>query len=145
MSAKRVIALALFVGIFFVAAAPTSLAHDRRRRGVAARNYYNNDCRDRGSVGFYDGRFDRNGPGFYEGRRYRRGPGFNEGRRYRRNGLDSTGRAVLTVAAPAAIAAGVGALLDGKKGAAIGALLGGGGGAAYYLIRNRDRDRRWRR
>ncbi|HKG21340.1 MAG TPA: hypothetical protein VKC34_05530, partial [Blastocatellia bacterium] len=59
-----------------------------------------------------------------------------------RGGLGSTGRALLTIGAPAAVGAGVGALLSGKKGAAVGALLGGGGGAAYYLIKKRDRDRR---
>ena len=44
-------------------------------------------------------------------------------------------RAILTVAAPAAIGAGIGALFGGGRGAGIGALLGGGGGAAYYLSR----------
>lgn len=46
-------------------------------------------------------------------------------------------KTALTIAAPAAIGAGVGAAVGGKKGAGAGALLGGGGGALYYLIRNR--------
>ena len=44
-------------------------------------------------------------------------------------------RKVLTIAAPAAIGAGLGALFGGKKGAGVGALLGGGGGAVYLLTR----------
>ena len=44
-------------------------------------------------------------------------------------------RKVLTIAAPAAIGAGLGALFGGKKGAGVGALLGGGGGALYMLTR----------
>jgi hypothetical protein len=46
-------------------------------------------------------------------------------------------KTVLTIAAPAAIGAGVGALVGGGKGAGVGALLGGGGGAAYHLYKNR--------
>ncbi|HEY7546523.1 MAG TPA: hypothetical protein VID27_16655 [Blastocatellia bacterium] len=51
----------------------------------------------------------------------------------------STRDLILTIAAPAAIAAGFGGIVGGKKGAGIGALLGGGGGAAYYLYKNRRR------
>jgi len=54
---------------------------------------------------------------------------------YRRR--DSTLRTALTIAAPAAVGAGVGALAGGGKGAAVGALLGGGGGAIYHLIKRR--------
>jgi hypothetical protein len=46
-------------------------------------------------------------------------------------------KTALTIAAPAALGAGVGAVVGGKKGAGAGALLGGGGGALYYLIKNR--------
>jgi hypothetical protein len=46
-------------------------------------------------------------------------------------------RTALQIAAPAAIGAGVGAMVGGKKGAGVGALLGGGGGAVYALIKNR--------
>ena len=48
-------------------------------------------------------------------------------------------KTVLTIAAPAAIGAGIGALAGGGKGAGIGALIGGGGGAAYHLYKNRHR------
>ena len=50
---------------------------------------------------------------------------------------NSTLKTVLTIAAPAAIGAGVGAAVGGGKGAGAGALIGGGGGALYHLIRNR--------
>lgn len=46
-------------------------------------------------------------------------------------------KTALTIAAPAAIAAGVGGAFAGKKGAGVGALLGGGGGALYHLIKNK--------
>lgn len=49
---------------------------------------------------------------------------------------NSTLKTVLTIAAPAAIGAGVGAAVAGGKGAGAGALIGGGGGALYHLIRN---------
>lgn len=48
-------------------------------------------------------------------------------------------KTVLTIAAPAAVGAGIGAAAGGKKGAAIGALIGGGGGAAYHLYKNRNK------
>lgn len=51
----------------------------------------------------------------------------------------STRDLILTIAAPAAIGAGIGALAGGKRGAGIGALLGGGGGALYHLIKRRRR------
>lgn len=46
-------------------------------------------------------------------------------------------KTVLTIAAPAAVGAGIGALAGGKKGAGIGALVGGGGGALYHLWKKR--------
>jgi hypothetical protein len=59
--------------------------------------------------------------------------------RYYRSRGHSTRDTILRIAGPAAVAAGVGALLGGKSGAGIGALLGGGGGAIYHLTRNRNR------
>lgn len=49
-------------------------------------------------------------------------------------------KTALTIAAPAAIGAGVGGIVGGGKGAGVGALLGGGGGAVYHLIKNRDKN-----
>jgi hypothetical protein len=74
-------------------------------------------------------------------RSYRGGRSGVAGARYyaeRRRG-HSTRDLILTIAAPAAIGAGIGALAGGKKGAGIGALLGGGGGALYHLIKKRRR------
>ncbi|MFY9555009.1 MAG: hypothetical protein WAV20_09635 [Blastocatellia bacterium] len=51
----------------------------------------------------------------------------------------STRNLILTIAGPAAVGAGIGAIARGGKGAGIGALLGGGGGALYHLFRNRRR------
>lgn len=51
----------------------------------------------------------------------------------------STRNMILTIAGPAAIGAGIGAIAKGGKGAGIGALLGGGGGALYYLYKHRNR------
>lgn len=48
-------------------------------------------------------------------------------------------KTALTIGAPAAIAAGIGAMFGGKKGAGIGALIGGGGGAIYELRKRRER------
>jgi len=47
-------------------------------------------------------------------------------------------KTALTIAAPAAIGAGVGGIVGGGKGAGVGALLGGGGGAMYHLIKNKN-------
>lgn len=47
-------------------------------------------------------------------------------------------KTALTIAAPAAIGAGIGAAAGGGRGAAAGALIGGGGGALYHLIKNRN-------
>lgn len=55
----------------------------------------------------------------------------------RRNSRGRALRTALTIAAPAALGAGIGALAGGKKGAGVGALLGGGGGALYRLFRDR--------
>jgi hypothetical protein len=49
----------------------------------------------------------------------------------------STRNMVLSIAAPAAIGAGIGALAGGKKAAAAGALIGGGAGAGLYLLTRR--------
>jgi len=51
---------------------------------------------------------------------------------------NSTLKTVLTIAAPAAVGAGIGGAVGGGKGAGVGALIGGGGGAFYHLIKNRD-------
>jgi len=49
----------------------------------------------------------------------------------------STRNMILTIAAPAALGAGIGAAAGGGRGAGAGALIGGGAGALYYLIKHR--------
>ena len=56
---------------------------------------------------------------------------------YERRARNSKLKTALTIAAPAAVGAGIGALAGGKKGAGVGALIGGGGGALYHLFKNR--------
>jgi hypothetical protein len=51
----------------------------------------------------------------------------------------STRNLILTVAAPAAVGAGIGAIAGGGKGAGIGAAIGGGGGALFYLLNHHGR------
>src|SRR5215470_13073293 len=53
----------------------------------------------------------------------------------------STRNKILSMLAPAAVGAGIGALAGGGKGAGIGALAGGGAGAAYYVISHRHHHR----
>jgi hypothetical protein len=57
---------------------------------------------------------------------------------YSRRHHPSKLRTALTIAAPAALGAGIGGIAGGGKGAGIGALLGGGGGALYHLFKYRD-------
>ena len=152
MFTRKSIATVLTFAFLFLIIAPVSFAGNHnwrnRGRGVAGRTYYNRAYYNRAYSTPYRSvyygaspyRSTYYGSSGYRGRRY-----FDRGgRRFDRDrgGLGSTGRALLTIGAPAAIGAGVGALLSGKKGAAVGALLGGGGGAAYYLIKKRDRNRR---
>lgn len=147
MLTRKSTAVVITFALLFLTIAPEAFGNHRDRRyrgrGVVARTFY--------SPTYY-------GSGYYGSNPYRssyfRSSSFRDrrffardGRRFNRDrgGLGSTGRAILTVGAPAAIGAGIGALLSGKKGAAVGALLGGGGGAAYYLIKKRDRNgRRYR-
>ncbi|HVF90443.1 MAG TPA: hypothetical protein VNH22_10275 [Blastocatellia bacterium] len=157
MFTRKSMAMVLTFSFLFLTIAPASFAGDcnrrNRGRGVIGRNYYNSSYSTPYRSAYYGSSPYRSayygsspyrsayyGSSGYQGRRY-----FGrDGRRFDRNrgGLGSTGRALLTVGAPAAVGAGVGALLSGKKGALVGALLGGGGGAAYYLVKRRDRDRR---
>jgi hypothetical protein len=65
---------------------------------------------------------------------YRSVPVVYRGRERRRSSKLKT---ALTIAAPAAIGAGIGLAAGGKKGAGVGALVGGGGGALYHLFKNR--------
>jgi hypothetical protein len=141
---KRIAAIVLAVTFISLAVAPETQAQRFRRdcnrsavarsygaypySGVAGQRYY--------SSPYYNGGVSRYNAQPYYGRvagtRY-----YGPYREYRDR--NSTRNAVLTVAGPAAVGAGVGAIMGGGKGAGIGALIGGGGGAVYYLLRNRNR------
>ena len=136
---KRTAAIVLAVTFLSLAIAPETLACQRNRRasyyrptttyygqsayrGVAGTRYY--------SQPYYGSTYSRPYYGNVAGSRY-------YGQPYYRG--HSTRNLALTVAAPAAIGAGIGAIAGGGKGAGIGALVGGGGGALYYLLRHRSR------
>ncbi len=150
---KRIAAIVLAVTFLSLAVAPETLAQRPRRncdrsvntrsyssypsRGVAGQRYYA-EPNYRGGVGssYYGQSYNRDyrsgvGSGYY-------GQPYNRDYRGSRH---STRDAILTVGAPAAIGAGIGAIAGGGKGAGVGALIGGGGGALYYLLKNRGRRR----
>jgi hypothetical protein len=83
-------------------------------------SYRSNYCRQTRPASYRRAAYRNSRPAYY-------------GRQHRNSKL----RTALRIAAPAAIGAGVGAMVGGKKGAGVGALLGGGGGAIYALIKNR--------
>lgn len=123
---KRIAVMAIVLAFISLAIPSDTFACHRNRRSsfrtAYARNYYGN-------------RYAYQGRSYYSPYRYR---GVAADRYYYRRG-HSTRDTILRIAAPAAVGAGVGALLGGGKGAGVGALLGGGGGAIYHLLRNRNR------
>ena len=130
---KRIAAIVLAVTFLSLAIAPESLAQRSRRdgcnRSVNTSSYGYNSYASRGVAGqrYYAEPYYRGGAGTrYYGQRY-------YGNRH------STRDAFLTVAAPAAVGAGIGAIAGGGKGAGVGALIGGGGGALFYLLKHRGR------
>lgn len=126
---KRVAAIALAVIFISLATAPETLAFNRHRRGGSARtvatNYYNpNGYRGVGTQRYYSQPYYGVAGSRYNGRYYQD---------------HSTRNLVLTVLAPAAVGAGIGAIAGGGKGAGIGAAIGGGGGALFYLLKHHGR------
>ncbi|MBI3651968.1 MAG: hypothetical protein HY231_13190 [Acidobacteria bacterium] len=113
MIKKKIAVVSLLLAIIFLAVAPESFACHRHRRTYASRRYRAPYARVASDCYVNPS--------------------------YRSSGMGSKTRTALTIAAPAAIGAGLGALFGGKKGAGIGALLGGGGGAAYHLLKHRNR------
>jgi hypothetical protein len=112
--------------------------------GVASRRYYATPYYGTVATRYYGQRYYSTP--YYSGvasRRYYAAPYYRSTSRYYDQryyrGRRSTGNLVLSVAAPAAIGAGVGAIAGGGKGAGIGALVGAGGGALYYLLKHRSR------
>ncbi|HSB11863.1 MAG TPA: hypothetical protein VLM38_20415 [Blastocatellia bacterium] len=123
---KRTGAIVLAVAFLSLAMAPETLAcHRNRRAGYyrpAATYYRSYSYRPYTRVA--GARYSRPYYSNYYGQRYRG---------------HSTRNLVLTIAGPAAVGAGVGAIAGGGKGAGIGALVGGGGGALFYLLKHRGR------
>ena len=130
---KRFTVIAMLVAVFSLAIAPETFAYHCHRRAVAYRSaYYGNSY-------YRTGNYGRR---YYRTSYYRspyRYSGVAGARYYRVRRGHSTRNMLLTIGAPAAIGAGLGALFGGGKGAGVGALLGGGGGAAYYLVKHRRR------
>jgi hypothetical protein len=93
---------------------------ERPALGDHTLNSYRKSCRQTRPAAYRRAAYRNSRPAYY-------------GQRRRNSKL----RTALQIAAPAAIGAGVGAMIGGKKGAGVGALLGGGGGAVYALIKNR--------
>jgi len=128
---KRISAIVLAVTFISLAIAPETLAQRSRRGGwdrpVNTRSYSAYPYRGVAGQRYYAEPYYRGGAGTrYYGERY-------YGDRH------STRDAILTVGAPAAVGAGIGAIAGGGKGAGIGALIGGGGGALFYLLNHRGR------
>lgn len=127
---KRSAAIVLAVIVISLAASPETLAQGRYRRGgfgrSVATNYY-------GSNGYRGVRNQR----YYSQPYYNNGAGSRYYGRYDRG--HSTRNAILSVVAPAAVGAGIGAIAGGGKGAGIGAAIGGGGGALFYLLKHHGR------
>jgi hypothetical protein len=101
---------------------------------AGAQTRYRRTDRDRR----YEQRIDESRYRVYSGRSYRGGD--------RDRSFWDRHRDKLTTAAGAGGGAALGAVIGGKKGAIIGAIAGGGAAAVYtYGIRDKDRDRDWRR
>lgn len=136
---KRIAAIVLAVTFLALAIAPSTPAQGRYRRddynrSVNTRSY--NSYPSRGVAGqrYYAEPYYRGGANT---RYYGADTRYYGGRNYRDR--NSTRDAILTVAAPAAVGAGIGAIVDGGKGAGVGALIGGGGGALFYLLKHQRR------
>lgn len=135
---KRIAAIVLAVTFLSLAVAPETLAQRYRRdgnRSVNTRSYGSYPYRSVAGQRYYAAPNYRG----VAGTRYYGQPYNRDYRDYR--GGHSTRNLVLTVAGPAAVGAGIGAITGGKKGAGVGALIGGGGGALFYLLKNRGRRR----
>ena len=140
---KRIAAIVLAVTFMSLAIAPETLAQGYRRdcnRSVSARSYGSYPYRGVAGQRYYADSYYRGGAGTRYVEPYYRGGADTRyyGQRYYGN-RHSTRDAILTVAAPAAVGAGIGAIAGGGKGAGVGALIGGGGGALFYLLRHRSR------
>jgi hypothetical protein len=124
---KRIAVMALLLAFVSLAIPSDTFAQNCRGRRFGNRAAYGRT--------YYTSPYRYQGGSYYNPYRY----SGVAGNRFYASRRNSTRDTILRIAAPAAVAAGVGALLGGKKGAAVGALFGGGGGAIYHLVRNRNR------
>jgi hypothetical protein len=128
---KRIAVIALVVAFISLAAAPETLAQTRYRRDGSGRTVASNYYSPYGYRGVASQRY-------YSQPYYNGAAGSRYYGRYGRNN-HSTRNLVLSVVAPAAVGAGIGAIAGGGKGAGIGAAIGGGGGALFYLLKHHGR------
>jgi hypothetical protein len=152
---KRIAAIVLAVTFLSLAVAPDTLAqrYSRdRNRSINTRYYGSYPSRVVAGQRYYSEPYYQGGAGtrYYAQPNYRSVQGTRYyGQSYNRDyrdyrgyrGRNSTRDTVLTVVGPAAVGAGIGAIVGGGKGAGVGALIGGGGGALFYLLKNRGRRR----
>ena len=130
---KGVIVMLLVGGLLLTTAAPAALALDKKR--CKDRDYYTTSYNDDGQYRDRDYRRDeRRYDNRYDSRRYDDRASYDN--YYNR---DTTGRTLRDVGIGAAIGAGGGALIGGRKGALIGAAVGAGGGYLYNRAKNRSR------
>jgi hypothetical protein len=134
---RRTAAIGLAVIILSLAASPETLAFNRCRRDGYRRTVVTNYYSPYGYRAVPTRTYYYSQP-YYSGvagSRYY-SPYYRGGQYYRGH---STRNLVLSVVAPAAVGAGIGAIAGGGKGAGIGAAIGGGGGALFYLLKHRGR------
>ena len=139
---KNLLRMTLVAGVFMVLLAPSAMAQGRRERcdnqrgGFSSQRYdgrydnsvyYNNRVNERYNTGAYDNSYNNR----YNSDYYRYGNNARYDSDYWEN-QDTTGKAVKRVGIGAAIGAGAGVLLGGKKGAIIGAGAGALGGYIYH-------------
>jgi len=141
---KNLLRMTLIAGVFMVTLAPSAMAQGRARcdnsRGVSSQRYdsrYDSSAsayNDPYYSGAYSNNYNNRNNNRYNNDYYRSGSnsgyyGSNSG--YYEN-QDTTGKAAKRVGIGAAIGAGTGVLLGGKKGAIIGAGAGALGGYIYH-------------
>ena len=126
---KGVIVTLLVFGSLMTMAAPSALAQDRycRRGSSYNTSYYDNNR-------YYNDRYYRDN--YRRDRAYRDSNYYDD---YYYRDRDTTGRTLRDVGIGAAVGAGGGALLGGRKGALIGAAIGAAGGYVYNRGKNRNR------
>jgi YmgG-like glycine-zipper protein len=132
---KGVIVTMLVFGSLITMAAPSALAQDRNcRRGNSYNTSYYDNNRSYNDRYYRDSNYRRDR--VYRDNSYRNDNYYDD---YYYRDRNTTGRTLRDVGIGAAVGAGGGALLGGKKGALIGAAIGAAGGYVYNRGKNRNR------